>query len=226
MSPARRARQRLPYGFSLLNDGKYSLDVNVRDIGLTVLRSPVYAHHMPGRAQAGGAVHLHRSGHPALQLSSCCPTAAVGRQAGTVRRAAELNQPPDRAARDFPPRRQRCRRATVSSTCEPENGDGDRAQAGRGRRRPDRARGRNGRHRPAHGTIRLPKWERVIEARTSRRARSRPSACRATAPNRWWKPTCWNGKLMRDLARRRRLAAQGLLRRGLALARRAQARLA
>ncbi len=30
----------VPYGFSLLNDGKYSLDVNINDIGLTVLRSP------------------------------------------------------------------------------------------------------------------------------------------------------------------------------------------
>jgi alpha-mannosidase len=31
----------------LLNDGKYSFDVNIRDMGLTVLRSPIYAHHMP-----------------------------------------------------------------------------------------------------------------------------------------------------------------------------------
>lgn len=35
------------YGLSVLNDGKYSVDVTVRDIGLTVLRSPIYAHHMP-----------------------------------------------------------------------------------------------------------------------------------------------------------------------------------
>lgn len=35
------------YGLSVLNDGKYSVDVTIRDIGLTVLRSPIYAHHMP-----------------------------------------------------------------------------------------------------------------------------------------------------------------------------------
>ena len=38
------------YGLSILNDGKYSFDVDVRDIGLTVLRSPIYAHHDPMRA--------------------------------------------------------------------------------------------------------------------------------------------------------------------------------
>ena len=35
------------YGFSILNDAKYSFDVNIRDMGFTVLRSPIYAHHMP-----------------------------------------------------------------------------------------------------------------------------------------------------------------------------------
>ena len=43
--------QEKPYGFSLLNDGKYSLDVNGIEIGLTVLRSPVYAHHIPHELQ-------------------------------------------------------------------------------------------------------------------------------------------------------------------------------
>ncbi|HEX2978878.1 MAG TPA: glycoside hydrolase family 38 C-terminal domain-containing protein, partial [Anaerolineaceae bacterium] len=42
------------YGVSILNDGKYSMDVNVRDIGLTVLRSPAYANHMPSTLDPGG----------------------------------------------------------------------------------------------------------------------------------------------------------------------------
>ena len=49
----------IPYGFSLLNDGKYSLDVNVHDIGLTILRSPAYANHMPAVAGAGRLVLVH-----------------------------------------------------------------------------------------------------------------------------------------------------------------------
>ncbi|MCL6446366.1 MAG: hypothetical protein K6T83_23450, partial [Alicyclobacillus sp.] len=35
------------YGLSVLNDGKYSFDVWNKEIGLTVLRSPIYAHHDP-----------------------------------------------------------------------------------------------------------------------------------------------------------------------------------
>jgi hypothetical protein len=35
------------YGLSILNDGKYGYDVKNEEIGLTVLRSPIYAHHDP-----------------------------------------------------------------------------------------------------------------------------------------------------------------------------------
>ena len=35
------------YGLSLVNDAKYSYDVEDSDLRLTVLRSPVYAHHIP-----------------------------------------------------------------------------------------------------------------------------------------------------------------------------------
>jgi alpha-mannosidase len=35
------------YGLSLVNDAKYSYDVEGSDLRLTVLRSPVYAHHIP-----------------------------------------------------------------------------------------------------------------------------------------------------------------------------------
>ena len=36
-----------PYGVSILNDSKHSYDVTLRTVGLTVLRSPIYAHHDP-----------------------------------------------------------------------------------------------------------------------------------------------------------------------------------
>ena len=35
------------YGLNILNDGKYGLDVRGEEVGLTVLRSPIYAHHDP-----------------------------------------------------------------------------------------------------------------------------------------------------------------------------------
>jgi alpha-mannosidase len=64
-----------PYGFSLLNDGKYSVDVDGQTIGLTVLRSPIYAHHIPAEPD------------PERDYSFLD-------QAGTVCQAAEFNQPP------------------------------------------------------------------------------------------------------------------------------------
>jgi alpha-mannosidase len=83
----------IPYGFSLLNDGKYSLDVNVRDIGLTVLRSPVYAHHIPAVLDEGGRYAFIDQGIQHFHYT-LFPHAGSWESAGTVRRAAELNQPP------------------------------------------------------------------------------------------------------------------------------------
>ncbi len=83
----------IPYGLSLLNDGKYSLDVNVRDIGLTVLRSPAYAHHIPAELKPGEAYAYLDQGIQQFHYS-LLPHAGSWETAGTVRRAAELNQPP------------------------------------------------------------------------------------------------------------------------------------
>lgn len=81
------------YGVSLLNDGKYSFDVNVRDIGLTVLRSPVYAHHIPAQPEAGQSYRYIDQGEQRFTYS-LLPHTGGWETAGTVRRAAELNQPP------------------------------------------------------------------------------------------------------------------------------------
>ncbi len=82
-----------PYGLSLLNDGKYSLDVNIRDIGLTILRSPIYAHHMPVVPEEDDDYSYTDQGiqHFAYSL---LPHARGWQEAGTVRAAAELNQGP------------------------------------------------------------------------------------------------------------------------------------
>lgn len=83
----------LLYGFSLLNDAKYSLDVNVRNIGLTVLRSPAYAHHIPAEPREG---KLHSFIDQGIQKFSYSMLAHANgwEHAETVRRAAELNQKP------------------------------------------------------------------------------------------------------------------------------------
>ncbi|HSL29862.1 MAG TPA: glycoside hydrolase family 38 C-terminal domain-containing protein, partial [Anaerolineales bacterium] len=83
----------IPYGFSLLNDGKYSLDVNVRDIGMTVLRSPAYAHHIPAVLEPDQHYAFIDQGIQRFRYT-LFPHAGSWENAGTARRAAELNQPP------------------------------------------------------------------------------------------------------------------------------------
>lgn len=82
-----------PYGLSLLNDGKYSFDVNIRDVGLTVLRSPIYAHHIPAEPQPEGEYRFIDQGIQRFTYS-LLPHAGSWQEAETVRRAAELNQQP------------------------------------------------------------------------------------------------------------------------------------
>jgi alpha-mannosidase len=82
---------RQPYGLSVLNDGKYSGDVTGNDIGLTVLRSPVYANHMPVVPDPHGHYSFQDQGIQRFTYT-LLPHTASWREAGTVRRAAELNQ--------------------------------------------------------------------------------------------------------------------------------------
>jgi alpha-mannosidase len=81
------------YGVSILNDGKYSVDVFVRDIGLTVLRSPIYAHHDPTVPDPDGFYSFIDQGIQHFHYT-ILPHDGSWERAGTVRRAAELNQSP------------------------------------------------------------------------------------------------------------------------------------
>ncbi len=83
----------VPYGLSLLNDGKYSVDVNVRDVGLTVLRSPIYAHHVPAEPEPERDYAFVDQGVQRFTYA-LLPHRGSWEQAGTVRHAAELNQQP------------------------------------------------------------------------------------------------------------------------------------
>mgnify|MGYP000281851555 CR=1 FL=1 len=74
------------YGLSLLNNGKTSYDVNVRDIGLTVLRSPIYAHHLPVQPEAGQSYRAIDQGEQRFTYS-LLPHTGGWETAGTVRQA-------------------------------------------------------------------------------------------------------------------------------------------
>jgi alpha-mannosidase len=80
-------------GISLLNDGKYSFDVNIRDMGMTLLRSPIYAHHMPLVPDPEQIYPYMDQGIQKFNYT-IFPHAGSWDEAGTVRRAAELNQRP------------------------------------------------------------------------------------------------------------------------------------
>ena len=80
------------YGLSLLNDSKYSFHSTPGTLALTVLRSPIYAHHEPYIPEPGGYYSFMDQGiqHFSYVLG---PHPGDWRSGGAVRRAAEANQP-------------------------------------------------------------------------------------------------------------------------------------
>jgi len=78
-------------GVSFLNDGKYSFSVDGNVFGLTVLRSPIYAHHDP-TVPDGDAVYDFIDQEQQSFHYSILPHDGDWRKAGTLRAAAEINQ--------------------------------------------------------------------------------------------------------------------------------------
>ena len=109
----------IPYGFSLLNDGKYSLDVHLHDIGLTVLRSPAYANHIPSVLKPGGRYSFIDQGMQTFHYT-LLPHPGSWETASTVRRAAELNQRPISTFATFHPNGENPQASSFISTA-PEN---------------------------------------------------------------------------------------------------------
>ena len=79
-------------GLSLLNDGKYSFSVNGNVLNLTVLRSPIYAHHIPYVPEAGLDYRYIDQGEQRFTYQ-LMPHAGRWQEAGVVRQALLLNQP-------------------------------------------------------------------------------------------------------------------------------------
>ena len=81
------------YGLSILNNGKYSYDILNQEMSLTVLRSPIYAHHDPALPKADQVYSYIDHGRQKFQYT-LLPHRDSWESAGTVQRTAELNQPP------------------------------------------------------------------------------------------------------------------------------------
>ncbi|CAN5848403.1 hypothetical protein BH20CHL5_BH20CHL5_02060 [soil metagenome] len=80
-------------GLAFTNDAKYGYDVLGSEIGLTVLRSPIYAHHEPYAPDPDGPYAFHDQGRQRFRYALFAH-AGDWREAAVPRRAAELNQPP------------------------------------------------------------------------------------------------------------------------------------
>jgi len=87
-----RAGKKRTYGVSLLNDCKYSFDVLDGTMSMTILRSPPYALHDPRKEEPDHIYEYIDQGVQHLAYS-LVPHEGSWRDAGTVRRAAELNAP-------------------------------------------------------------------------------------------------------------------------------------
>ncbi|MDF1513726.1 MAG: glycoside hydrolase family 38 C-terminal domain-containing protein, partial [Anaerolineae bacterium] len=80
------------YGVGLLNDGKYSFSVTNAECCLTVLRSPIYAHHVPHHPEPGRLYNFIDQGFQEFKYS-LLPHMGSWENTRIVQTAAELNQP-------------------------------------------------------------------------------------------------------------------------------------
>ncbi len=80
-------------GLALLNDGKYSFDVLNQEMSITVLRSPIYAHHDPMVPAEDGHYTFIDQGIQRFTYA-ILPHHGSWEESGVVQGAAELNQKP------------------------------------------------------------------------------------------------------------------------------------
>jgi alpha-mannosidase len=80
-------------GLAVLNDAKHGYDVRGGDIGISAVRSPVWAWHDPRELEQDGDFEYMDQGRQSF-LVRLVPHAGDWDEAGVVRLAAELNQPP------------------------------------------------------------------------------------------------------------------------------------
>ncbi len=88
------------FGLAVLNDSKYAFDAVDGSIGLTAVRSPIYAHHEPAVPRSGVRYSYQDLGIQRFRLA-LVPHAGRWSEAGLTRRAAVLNQPPQTLLESF-----------------------------------------------------------------------------------------------------------------------------
>jgi alpha-mannosidase len=79
-------------GLGVINDAKHGYDARGGDIGISAVRSPVWAWHLPRELEEGGDFEYMDQGRQMFTVR-LVPHAGDWREAGVVRLAAELNQP-------------------------------------------------------------------------------------------------------------------------------------
>jgi alpha-mannosidase len=80
------------FGLAVLNDAKYSFDIHEGELGVTAVRSPIYAHHEPTEPRAGVRYQYQDQGMQRFTLR-LLPHRGGWAAAGLTRRAAELDMP-------------------------------------------------------------------------------------------------------------------------------------
>lgn len=80
-------------GLTVINDAKHGYDVRDGEIGISVVRSPVWAWHDPRELESDGDFEYMDQGRQSFTVR-LVPHAGDWREAAVVRRAAELNQEP------------------------------------------------------------------------------------------------------------------------------------
>jgi alpha-mannosidase len=81
------------FGVAVLNDGKYGFDVIGGELGVTAVRSPIFAHHEPRIPTPGVRYQYQDQGQQRFVLA-LLPHRGGWSDAGPTRRALELNQRP------------------------------------------------------------------------------------------------------------------------------------
>jgi alpha-mannosidase len=86
------SKENAKQGLAIINDAKYSYDVNGNRMRLTVLRSPVYAHHIPRETEPGEFYHFIDQGIQEFTYR-LVPHKGGWQEANPSRLAQELNAP-------------------------------------------------------------------------------------------------------------------------------------
>ena len=79
------------FGLAVLNDSKYGYDVHDAEIGITAVRSPIYAHHEPMTPKPGVRYQFQDLGVQRFTMS-LLPHRGTWAEAGLTRAATELDQ--------------------------------------------------------------------------------------------------------------------------------------